>query len=331
MKAFITLVLIYKIKMLISELKTKNDKIILTQRVTIKCDSCNINYDLSLSNRNVSLLKYDKDLCRGCKQKFQYAQGIRDKQKKHIGSYSTNVQKGKTYEDLYGEEKSNLIKSSISSSISSDNPRWSLKYRTADEIEYQKKIQSLKFSLMKNGKTYEEQYGKERSLILKNNLSQSMTGDRNPMYGKPAPKKSGNGWSGWYMNHYFRSILELNYLHYLISNDIKFENGETKKFAIPYIFNEKTYNYYPDFYLTESMNYIEIKPKSLLYTQRNVAKFNAARELHKNNFIILTEDDIQFLESEKILQMHESGEILFDNKECINKGLIKIKQSKPKS
>jgi endogenous inhibitor of DNA gyrase (YacG/DUF329 family) len=51
-------------------------------------------------------------------------------------------------------------------------------------------------------------------------------GKLNGMYGKPSPKGSGNGWSGYYKGIYFRSILELSYLKYLLDNNIKFESGE---------------------------------------------------------------------------------------------------------
>lgn len=316
--------------MIISELKI-NDKTKLpklTQRVDIKCDVCNANYNVPLNNRNKSILIYEKDLCRSCKQKEQYLLGQRNKQKDHIASYATNVQKGKTYDLLYGKEKSDLIKSSISSTILEGNPRWSTKYRTLDEIEEQRKLQSIQFTKMKKGKNYEEQYGIEKSNAIKQKLSKIMTGELNHMYGKPSPKKSGNGWSGWFKNNYFRSLMEFTYLYYLLENNIKFENGELKKFKIPYYYDGKLYNYYPDFYLNDHDQYVEIKPKSLLNTIKNIAKFNAAKQLHNDKFIILTESDLKPLTSSLILKMYECGDILFDNKDIIKKGLEKIKNNK---
>ena len=35
------------------------------------------------------------------------------------------------------------------------------------------------------------------------------SGSKNNMYGKSTPKKAGNGWSGWYNGHFFRSLREL--------------------------------------------------------------------------------------------------------------------------
>lgn len=316
--------------MIISELKI-NDKTKLpklTQRVDIKCDVCDATYNVPLINRNKGILIYEKDLCRSCKQKEQYLLGHRDKQKDHIASYATNVQKGKTFDILYGKEKSDLIKSSISSAMSKDNPRWSTKYRSLDEIEDQRKRQSIQFSMMKKDKTYEEQYGIEKANLIKDKLTKSMTGELNHMYGKPAPKKSGNGWSGWFKNHYFRSLMEFTYLYYLLENNINFENGELKKFKILYSFNDKMYNYYPDFYLVDIDTYIEVKPKSLLNTAKNIAKINAAKSLHNDKFIIITEDNLKYLKPLAILQMYENGDILFDDKDIIKKGLEKIKNNK---
>ncbi|MBR4316812.1 MAG: hypothetical protein IKP65_07630 [Alphaproteobacteria bacterium] len=41
---------------------------------------------------------------------------------------------------------------------------------------------------------------------LKKKYSEKSKGKNNPMYGKPAPKGSGNGVSGWYKGWFFRSL-----------------------------------------------------------------------------------------------------------------------------
>ena len=61
----------------------------------------------------------------------------------------------------------------------------------------------------KKGKTFIELYGEERAALLKDKISKNSSGKNNPMYGKPSPPGSGNGWSGYYNNYYFRSLLEL--------------------------------------------------------------------------------------------------------------------------
>jgi hypothetical protein len=112
----------------------------------------------------------------------------------------------------------------------------------------------------------------------------SQPGSKNPMYGKPSPEGSGNGWSGWYRGYYFRSLLELSYLKYLIDNNIVFETAENKKYQVKYYdsYKQQEANYYPDFYLINSKEIVEIKPKNLLNTQKNIDKYKAAKKNIKN-------------------------------------------------
>jgi hypothetical protein len=53
--------------------------------------------------------------------------------------------------------------------------------------------------------------------------------------------------------------LELSYLVHLIKNDIKFEHAEHKKYTVKYLNFEGTVrNYFPDFYIFENDEIIEI-------------------------------------------------------------------------
>lgn len=65
-----------------------------------------------------------------------------------------------------------------------------------------------------------KKYGKEQADILQEELKQKRriqcSGAGNPMYGKPSPQGSGNGWSGWYNGVFFRSLKELAYM---VEND----------------------------------------------------------------------------------------------------------------
>lgn len=64
-------------------------------------------------------------------------------------------------------------------------------------------LQNVTWSIINKsnkGKTFEEIYGKEKAVELKEKLSERFSGEGNPMFGKPSPEGSGNGWSGWYKN-----------------------------------------------------------------------------------------------------------------------------------
>jgi len=140
-------------------------------------------------------------------------------------------------------------------------------------------------------------YGKHISEENRKTLSIKMSGCNNPMYGKPSPQGSGNGWSGWYKEKYFRSILELSTMIYFEKNKIKFELAE--KTRIPYIFLNKDRTYSPDFYLPEENLFIECKYHKLLNSPNVKAKTEAAIK-HFKNFKILTEKDINILKETEI-------------------------------
>lgn len=69
-------------------------------------------------------------------------------------------------------------------------------------------------------------------------------------------EKGGRGKQGWFKNYYYQSTWELAYIIYNIDNDILFSRNTKEKFK--YEYNGKTYNYYPDFKLENSV-YVEIK------------------------------------------------------------------------
>ena len=157
-----------------------------------------------------------------------------------------------------------------------------------------------------------EKYGQEEATRrlgeVKKKQSHRSSGVKNPMYGKPAPIGSGNGWSGWYKSNFFRSLLELSYLKMLIDNNIQFENGECRKHKISL---EDGKNYFPDYYLVDSQEMIEIKPFNLLKTEANIQKFKAAKNKFGDNFKILTEKDIIRLTFDEINILYKSGDLLF--------------------
>jgi len=163
-----------------------------------------------------------------------------------------------------------------------------------------------------------EKYGREiadaKQAELSAKHSANSTGNKNRMYGKPAPIGSGGGWSGWYKEHYFRSLLELAYLKKLLDGDVKFANGECAKYAIPYQSDGVDRSYFCDFVLVDSGQFVEIKPQRLTTTHANVVKFAAARSKHGDNFRILSEEDVGVLSTEAIATLYKSPDLKWTSK-----------------
>jgi hypothetical protein len=111
-------------------------------------------------------------------------------------------------------------------------------------------------------------------------LSIATRGKNNPMYGKPSPNGSGNGWASWYKGMHFRSLRELQYyITEIESNGMSCENGQMKKFKSEY----KNYDgtdrtYHPDFFVGGKY-LIEIKPKAMWNTPLVILKKKAAEKL----------------------------------------------------
>lgn len=184
------------------------------------------------------------------------------------------------------------------------------KYKNSLTKEQLSKLSIPKNKNFKRKSVYEYQilkYGikeaNRKNKITAKKKSLKMKGENNPMFGKPAPKGSGIGWSGKYKGYNFRSLFELTYLIYLIENNLKFLNGESKKFRIQYELDGNKRNYYPDFYLEESKQIIELKPSQLLNTIQNKLKFKAAKEKYGNKFKIITEKDLKMLEPKDLLSI----------------------------
>jgi len=162
-------------------------------------------------------------------------------------------------------------------------------------------------------------YGKkiadEKLINLKKKISKSTSGKNNPMYGKSSPKGSGNGWSGWYKNFYFRSLLELSYLINVIERfKFKWISAEKKKYRIKYKDSnnvEKTY--VADFILNDKYM-IEIKPKKLMKTKSNLEKFSAAKRFCKDNDLIFKVIEPKKLDKKIIDNLYKNNLIKFIKK-----------------
>lgn len=126
-------------------------------------------------------------------------------------------------------------------------------------------------------------YGCEKAKELleewKKKQSINSTGENNPMYGKPTPQGSGNGWSGWYNGVYFRSLRELSYMVGLDEAGIEWSSAE--RVRIKYVnWDGVERTYCPDF-LVQKHLLVEIKPTRLRSSKTAQLKQQAA-ELYCN-------------------------------------------------
>jgi hypothetical protein len=165
----------------------------------------------------------------------------------------------------------------------------------------------------------------QKMLAYKEKQSNNTKGDKNPMYGKPSPTGSGNGWSGWYKGWYFRSIRELTYMIKIIERfSLKWVSGESNKFRIKYVdYKGNNRNYFPDFIIDDKY-IIECKPKKLWNSDGVLRKKEAALnfcEVNKFKYKLvdvgkLTDEEIKKLYSDKLIKFLPKYEIKY--KKLIN-------------
>jgi hypothetical protein len=174
-----------------------------------------------------------------------------------------------------------------------------------------------------NNKTYfdywVEKYGLDEANRLnsekKMKNSIASTGARNPMFGKPSPNGSGNGWQGWYKGWRFRSLKELSFvINYLEKNNIRWESAEKKQYMIKYLKNGVARNYYPDFFLPDEKCLVECKPKKLFNSQETILKKEAAEIFCKDNGYSYELIDPIKIEDDVILKLYLQDLIQFDKR-----------------
>lgn len=195
------------------------------------------------------------------------------------------------------------------------------KYKTD---EFRKKLSNLNKGEKNNmyGKSlysvWLEKYGKEiaNKKMSDFKLKQSILnkGEKNSMYGKPSPINSGNGICGWYKGWFFRSLLELSYMLYVIERyNFIWECGENKNYKIQYNIDGVNKNYFPDF-IIDGKYVVECKPKRLWDTKINKVKFEYAKKFCEDNGLIFKIRDIPKIKKPELLLLIDSGIIVLTNK-----------------
>lgn len=156
-------------------------------------------------------------------------------------------------------------------------------------------------------------YGEERGRIryseYQDKMSKITSGENNPMFGKPSPQGTGNGWKGWYKDHYFRSLREVMFMIEMDEKGIEWKSGESKDYTIPYTINGKPRTYRPDF-IAGNILY-EIKPIRLHKSPSVVAKKAAADAFCSTRGLEYRLIDIE-IDGESIKAAHDRGDIRFD-------------------
>lgn len=163
-----------------------------------------------------------------------------------------------------------------------------------------------------------EKYGKEiadeKMIEYKKKQSLNNSGEKNSMYGKPAPINSGNGICGWYKGWFFRSLLELSYMIFVIERfNLDWESGESEKYKIKYEVDGVKRNYFPDFVINKKY-IVECKPKKLNLTSINQTKFEFAKNYCDDNGFIFKTRDIPKIKQENLSEMVNNGLVVLTNK-----------------
>ena len=161
-------------------------------------------------------------------------------------------------------------------------------------------------------------YGKsiadEKMIEYKKKQSLNNSGEKNSMYGKPSPINSGNGICGWYKGWFFRSLLELSYMIYVIERfNLEWVTGESEKYKISYTIDGKSKNYFPDFIINKKY-IVECKPKKLNLTSINQIKFEFAKKYCNDNGFIFKIRDVPKIKKEELLIMISNGLVILTNK-----------------
>jgi len=139
--------------------------------------------------------------------------------------------------------------------------------------------------------------------------SKSHHGSNNGQFGKPSPSGSGRGYSGYYKENYFRSLLELYFLFDCDKNGIKYICNEYSDSKIV-LKMDNGKNYYPDFIVGDHI--VEVKSKWRLTHKDTLYKMNQTIKHYPNyKYRIISEIDIPF-DKNMLVDEYNRGNIKID-------------------
>lgn len=254
-----------------------------------------------------------KSLCKSCgtSNAFNEPEIREARSKRVIGDKNPMFGKLGNQNHFYGRHHTEEIKRKMSEERSgiplSDEHKNKIKkyYETHQGTMKGKTVYSI--WLAKFGKEIADLKQKE---FTQKQILLAKRGKDNPMYGKPSPNGSGNGWKGWYKNIFFRSLRELSYLIYLHQNNIVWQKAETKEYSIEYTdYKGGSRTYRPDFLINNKI-LVEIKPKRLHNTPTVLLKSNAAIEFCRVNGLEYQIIDVE-INSNEIGIAYEAKDIIF--------------------
>ena len=243
------------------------------EKFTRDCPRCN--KELTYTNKkNRNKAGKKGSLCSSCAAKICQNEPVH---KKRMAEYRKKAFKGEG-NPFYGKKHSDKTREKMRKFQQALDKKHNPFYQSKEFRE--KSIRVGKANGMYGRSFYDvwlEKYGRteadRKMKEYRKKMSINMTGNKNPMYGKCSPQGSGNGWSGWYKDWYFRSIKELSYMINVIEiNKLNWRTAETNDLAIKYINYDGTKRTYRADFLVEEKDLVEVKPIKLFNTPSNILK-----------------------------------------------------------
>lgn len=252
------------------------DKIKKTDKIRLKCDRCGVNFDRVKWLRTKSFAKWEnKDYCKKCAMGLSSILSKEKQRQTHIEKMRSMTAEER--KKKYGNDTWKRVPQFIAQHKSKDGHGAAVKAAIAKMTVEERKTK----------------YG--------------LPGERNPMYGRPAPEGSGIGYSGWYKGIFFRSKLELSYILHMKDNSII---PAESVFSIRYIgLDGQPRTYRPDFIINKS-TVVEIKPYNLVDNDENKLKIESARTFFRESsydYNVVTERDFEVISFDNMWKMYNDG------------------------